>query len=50
MTNLAIAVFGLPPFTTLPQRHLVYTYCAVWLLQFGYGIWLFVQWRKSSRP
>ncbi|HTV09832.1 MAG TPA: hypothetical protein VMD97_12390 [Candidatus Aquilonibacter sp.] len=37
------------PFSTLSERHLVYAYCAVWILQFGYGIWLAVQWRRS-RP
>jgi hypothetical protein len=36
------------PFATLAQRHLVYAYCTVWLLQFGYAIWLALQWRKSS--
>jgi hypothetical protein len=37
------------PFHTLSQRHLVYAYCAVWLLQFGYAAWLTVQWRKTPR-
>lgn len=37
------------PFSTLSERHLVYAYCAVWILQFGYGTWLAVQWRRSSR-
>jgi hypothetical protein len=37
------------PFQTLSQRQLVYVYCIVWLLQFGYGGWLAVQWRKSKR-
>lgn len=37
------------PFHTLPQRHLVYAYCAVWLLQFGYGTWLFTAWRRTRR-
>jgi hypothetical protein len=36
------------PFSTLSERHLVYAYCAVWILQFGYGGWLAVQWRRSS--
>ena len=45
MNLLAI---GLPPFKTLSQRHLVYAYCAVWLIQFGYCLWIAVQWRKSS--
>ena len=36
------------PFSTLSQRHLVYAYCAVWILQFGYGTWLAVQWRRSG--
>jgi hypothetical protein len=35
------------PFSTLSERHLVYAYCAVWILQFGYGGWLAVQWRRS---
>ena len=37
------------PFHTLSQRHLVFAYCAVWLLQFGYGTWLAVQWRASRK-
>jgi hypothetical protein len=37
------------PFSTLSERHLVYAYCAVWLLQFGYGAYLAVQWRRSGR-
>jgi hypothetical protein len=37
------------PFSTLSQRHLVYVYVVVWALQFGYGAWLLVQWRKSKR-
>lgn len=37
------------PFHTLSQRHLVYVYAVVLILQFGYGAWLFVQWRKSKR-
>jgi hypothetical protein len=36
------------PFHTLSQRHLVYVYIIVWVLQFGYGAWLFSQWRKSK--
>jgi hypothetical protein len=38
------------PFATLGQRHLVYAYCAVWLLQFGYAAWTGLQWRKSTHP
>jgi hypothetical protein len=38
------------PFATLAQRHLVYAYCAVWVLQFGYAIWIGLQWRKSTHP
>ncbi len=49
MPSLSALGLGLPPFHTLAQRHLVYTYCAVWLLQFGYAGWLAVRWRKSSR-
>lgn len=37
------------PFSTLSQRHLVYVYVIVWVLQFGYGGWLLAQWRKSKR-
>ena len=39
------------PFGTLSERHLVYAYCVVWLLQFGYGGRLLYQWlslRKKS--
>jgi hypothetical protein len=35
------------PFHTMAERHLVYVYGVVWLLQFGYAAWLAVQWRKS---
>jgi hypothetical protein len=35
------------PFHTLSQRHLVYAYCVVALLQFGYATWLALQWHKS---
>jgi hypothetical protein len=38
------------PFATLAQRHLIYAYCAVWLLQFGYAAWVGLQWRKSTHP
>jgi hypothetical protein len=37
------------PFSTMSQRHLVYAYLAVWILQFGYGTYLAVQWRKSRQ-
>lgn len=37
------------PFSTLSERHLVFAYCAVWILQFGYGTWLAVQWRRSKQ-
>ncbi len=36
------------PFSTLSERHLVYAYCAVWILQFGYAGWLALQWRRSK--
>lgn len=36
-------------FHTLPERHLVYAYCAVWILQFGYGTWLAVAWSKANK-
>jgi hypothetical protein len=35
------------PFHTLAQRHLVYAYAVVALLQGGYGLYLSIQWRKS---
>ena len=35
------------PFHTLAQRHLVFVYCAVWLLQGSYAAWLFTAWRRS---
>ena len=35
------------PFHTLAERHLVFAYCAVWLLQFGYACWLFTAWRRT---
>ena len=38
------------PFQTLAQRHLVYAYLAVWILQFGYGTRLALQWRRSRKP
>ena len=37
------------PFHTLGQRHLVYAYCAVWLLQFGYAGRLLHAWRTTRR-
>jgi len=37
------------PFHTLSERHLVFAYCAVWALQFGYAGWLFTAWRRSRR-
>jgi hypothetical protein len=37
------------PFSTLSERHLVFAYCAVWTLQFGYGAWLAVQWRRTGK-
>ena len=36
------------PFHTLSERHLVYAYCAVWVLQFGYAAYLAAQWRRSG--
>ncbi len=38
------------PFRTLPQRHLVYAYCVVWLLQFGYGAFVALRWLRERRP
>jgi hypothetical protein len=37
------------PFHTLSQRHLVYAYVAVFVLQFGYAAWLMVAWRRSKQ-
>ena len=41
-------LFGHIPFATLAQRHLVYAYCTVWLLQFGYAGWLRVRFHKEQ--
>ena len=40
-------LFGYIPFATLAQRHLVYAYGAVWILQFGYAAWLWSRFRKE---
>ncbi len=37
------------PFATLSQRHLVYVYVIVWVLQFGYAGWLLRAWNHSRR-
>ena len=37
------------PFHTLSERHLVFAYCAVWLLQFGYGARVVLAWIRSAR-
>jgi hypothetical protein len=37
------------PFETLAQRHTVYAYCVVWLLQFGYGTWVAINWFREKR-
>lgn len=37
------------PFDTLAQRHVVYAYAAVWLIQFGYAGWLFRAWRRTRQ-
>ena len=37
------------PFHTLAERHLVYAYCAVWILQFGYGGRLIYLWLADRR-
>ena len=37
------------PFSTLSQRHLVYAYLAVWILQFGYGTWVAINWFREKR-
>ncbi len=41
-------LFGHIPFDTLSQRHLVYAYCAVWLIQGGYAVWLWSRFRKEQ--
>ncbi|MFC6644794.1 hypothetical protein ACFQBQ_04140 [Granulicella cerasi] len=35
------------PFSTLSERHLVYVYLVVWILQFGYALWMWSAWRKT---
>jgi hypothetical protein len=35
------------PFHTLAQRHLVYAYLVVALLQIGYATYLAIQWRRT---
>ena len=35
------------PFHTLAQRHLVFAYAVVFLLQAGYATYLAIQWRNS---
>jgi hypothetical protein len=37
------------PFQTLAQRNLVYVYCVVWLLQFGYGTYVAIHWFREKR-
>ena len=37
------------PFETLAQRHLVYAYCVVWLLQFGYASSIILRWFRERR-
>jgi hypothetical protein len=37
------------PFSTLSQRHLVYAYCVVWILQFGYGGIIALRWMREKR-
>lgn len=36
------------PFSTLSQRHLVYVYLVVWILQFGYGIVIAAKWFREK--
>ena len=38
------------PFHSLAQRHLVYAYCAVLILQFGYAAWIGLEWHKTTHP
>jgi hypothetical protein len=35
--------------SSLPARHLLYSYVAVWLIQGGYGGWVFYQWLRAGR-
>lgn len=37
------------PFATLSQRHLVYAYLVVWILQFGYGGLVAARWFREKR-
>lgn len=37
------------PFHTLSERHLVYAYAAVFILQGSYAAWLIAAWRKSKQ-
>ena len=37
------------PFETLAQRHTVYAFCVVWLLQFGYGTYVAINWFREKR-
>ena len=34
---------------TMAQRHLLYVYVTVWLVQGGYAAWLIWQWRRTGR-
>jgi len=34
---------------SLEQRHLLYVYVAVWVIQGGYAAWLAWQWRQASK-
>ncbi|MDE1161427.1 MAG: hypothetical protein PW792_05705 [Acidobacteriaceae bacterium] len=38
------------PFSTLSQKHTVYAYVVVWVLQFGYALWLYAAWRRTRPP
>ena len=38
------------PFTTMQERHLVYAYALMWLLQGGYAGWVAWQWFHTRRP
>jgi len=36
--------------STMEERHLVYSYAVVFLLQGGYFAWIAANWRRSKRP
>jgi len=34
---------------SMEQRHLLYVYVAVWVIQGGYAAWVAWQWRRAGR-